>query len=579
MCSSAHSVRERPIERDGRPLKAGERRESPCEISEADLLKSESARGKPWSGPATVQRLLLLADFVMFERLTSTRLRVGLRQFKMLTAAMWVTTLCVVLSAVLAGGSWVLGALAPEWRNLAWPALAGLVLWACIWIWAQEVMSRKRFAVSRSPNEALFRAWDLDGRHLLVIYRFIPIAWAFAKLWVVVIAFAMASRAVGALDPVPLLATCVMLVTGWLAAVSRAVRNSVGWMTRRPSVASWLLIVVAAGCGGIVSRLVLSRGVQADGPALALRPWVWSVVVLVGVALSGVEVQRFRRAWRVAGQRPLPVGGAPGGPVVKAAWQPLPRRGVNSLIPFRMIWGEVRGSWRADVIRGTMTVIGAVVAGLAGAWAAGAAFWRETPRMSLMGLWAGTPADAARRAASYLAVAGAAILIELVLPVAGPGRLTWHLRFMWEAGWGADGLAAMLLAICLTPALAMGICMDMSIALVAGDGSFGATAVSVAVMAGAVLAEAVVPPPLNADETAVETGTTLVLALLTAAPVIAASISVFPAHQVVAGIGEALVIGGSFWCVKNRLRNHPSSSRTPPVATATELSWRTSRRT
>jgi hypothetical protein len=178
----------------------------------------------------------------------------------------------------------------------------------------------------------------------------------------------------------------------------------------------------------------------------------------------------------------------------------------------------------------------------------------------------------------YIAVLGAAILIELVVPVAGPGHLSMHLRAMWEAGWSDRLLVGTLLIGCLVPAAGLGLCVDIGVTLLVGEVSSAATAVSMSVMAGAVMAEAAVPPPHNADGTAVGTGTTFVLALMAAAPALAASCVVFTAHQVVAFAAAALVTGGSFWCVKNRLFSHPSSSKMPPVAIATELSWRVSPR-
>ncbi|MDR1513489.1 MAG: hypothetical protein LBS56_08420 [Propionibacteriaceae bacterium] len=531
-------------------------------------------------------------DFKLMEALTSSRLGIGLAQFKALFIASGVLMLAMTgLAAALIGLS-VAGSAVEVDSSGAWLLLA---LWAMlVWVWSitQELVSQRRRTVVQAPNRELFKAWDIEARDVLVVYRFGSLTSLFGLLLACLTVATVVSPPSGPRSVAAAVLAWTSAGAGWLAALAVAARNAriVPAATPRPVIAVLGLASVGWGAavGGLIRSGAVGGPVESAFPTAAL---VGASVVgglAVAAALIGLAWQWRRLAispWSLTAGRPRhrrrdqSPDSTAGLRSAASSAVPHPARATNTRLSelWAALWAAVRGTWQARTLRTLALALGVVLGAATGARLAGVRPVVLAGDLNLAGLNVGTGEGVVRTSLLYAAVLVAITLFELIVPTVGAGRLWRHLRWLWEAGVSEGRAALALLGLAVVPALATGVAIDAGVVLIVGDLGLSASLVCVAMVGGGLLADAAFPPPGNTDGTSVTSMVTFVSAAALAAPVVAALYFQFPSHRLAAGAGLALILAGAWRCLKKRVLTHPSSSPQSRPDTVIDVSWTTGR--
>lgn len=533
------------------------------------------------TGGGRRRRLRLVVDFAVVEMLTASRLGIDLRAFTILVTALHAAGALVVLAAGLVG-AWLLRDLSVDDAGVTrlWLVAALLVVGAGAVAVLQERLSRRRFVVARAPNLPLLRAWDVEPRDVLVVYRLIPVTWQFVRLGGALVGVAVVAPPRGLQDALAAAVALSALVSGWALTAARATHNAVS-SRGTPMRLVGMVGLPAAVVVGAGLNLQLAGGVGGGGAGPA--PGLLALLAAAVLVTTVVAVRSGLRAWRTMADNPFPLAAAGRGP------GGLPARGLSLSRPAPLAWPavprtaaavlrHVGSSWQAGLVSGVVIALTLTLVAVLSAVATGARFWRGAGDVAAGGGPLEITPDVVRAGLVYLALAASLVLVELLVSAAGPVRVAGHLRARWELGDDAGALAGGLLLVHLASAVVVGVAVDALAWALTGSPPFAGTAVCVAVVSGALAADATFPPPRNADGTAVTTSATLLLGLVLAAPVTALSLADLPVRGPVAGAATLLLATGAFLCLRHRIVTHPSSSTRSTPDTVTTVSWRGSRR-
>lgn len=538
---------------------------------------SEAPEKWPTSRRLGLRRLSIVWDFALFEMLTASRLGVGLSTFKLvvltLSAVAYLLTFATALVVV---HLWRGAVSAPDaFANQAVLAAGTLNVFTGSWLYLQEALTQRRFAVSRSPNAALFRAMDLDVRHIFAVYRVLRISLAYTPVLLVNVAAVALARPTGWIGALSCSALAAMLAAGYLSVLGRAAINAitadVAHLPRKR-----LAALACAACfvtGWLLGSLASRVASVGAGSITDTQVLVTLGLLVILCSLEAVyALHRLRGALRVMRDHPYPVR-VPSPRITKRDLKALTQTGATPPQVFdhmRLLGHAGRHSWQFETTQTILLTHIMIVMLLGGLALTG---------VKLVELIPGLEVD--QRAVSLAAAHGALVVgmvvTDLSITSVGPGRMALHMRSQWELGASAGRIATASLLFHVVTPLFTGTAIATCVVL--GGGAFPITSVSapLAFAAGAVIADTLLQAPRNADGSTLMNSFGLLVALILALPVVAASISGLPRLGVLSTLYVSCLLLGSFICLCQRVLRHPSTSTElvldmPPVNLSSKTS-------
>ena len=511
-----------------------------------------------------VARLRALNDFRAFELVTSLRLPWSVSKYRrvvtallLLGAPIGTVLLFGLLQALKAGAGTDLGRLSAIMAI----GVAGVFFWSALYA-SREVTTERRFGISDNPNIALFRGLDIGALEVFLVYRARSAALYYGVLAVVggsLVWFFGVPLGIGAAG---VLAMAAIVVGWWITAVGLAAYVASRPLLRHaPARVAFPSAVLGGLAFGYVATRMLVNPLVAEGFDYAFAP---SEVmrIIIGLAVVTGVIAVFALALGVhallrLARQPFPHTESRSREDNAAAGRTVAALGMTGILVRE--WSRTWGYTLAVRAMAMWMVLASVALGCR---MAGAMF---LPFSSSLPSWA-LGADVPQVGIPLAVAATATGVAEFLKREVGPKAYAAQLRFAWESGRSAWGLALSMLAVMVVPTVILGV--SGLVLTAAAFGRVDAVPVLAAMsMAAAVLiSEFVSRPSMNTNGSVVEDDLLATLIyLLVSAPTV---FLIYRQMDLLTFVYLLILMGGATACIAHRIVHMPSSSWT--------LQWDTS---
>lgn len=492
-----------------------------------------------------------VVDFSSFEQLTALRLPVTLRLFQYLMAVGYMFSLLLALAVSLAAFSLVQELVRD--RDGAVYALTVMFCVANLYSGGgyilREAFSRRRFAVSHSPNLHLFRALDLRATQVFAVYCGLRITLFYLLLLVIDVAFVTAFQRSSGL---PMLAVTAVAtpVSMWLVTLGVAAKAATRRTPPQPMARSTLAVlgVLVFGLGYGTARFVVAP-YRESGLAASFSQWhaaafttaLGVVAVLAGV-VSAVRLivhmrQLARESFAIEQLPEAPTRARPHRDLAVIRWPLL-----------TILHRELAGSWVSPLVRKTLGSLAAAVLAAAGVLAAGGSVF---PLGELPGR-----VTVVAYSLIFVTLVGAA---ELMLIAIGPTTLAAQFRAAWENQFSQWNLVGSAVAYYLAPVSLLAVAFGALHRIIVAGSFLGPVSIGIAVVGAMLVAESVTPTQRNADGSVAPNAVSGLVGLLLAAPVLLVLSTSVTAGEVLALAYGSCLLGGAVACMERRIRTLAST--------------------
>jgi len=494
-------------------------------------------------------RSRIVHDFFYLELLASLRLEIGLHAFKRLVVSGVVIAATSVAGAVGIAAT-VMAAYAgrstSSANHVALLVVVVSLYFGLVYLFLQ-VLTRRRFVVSMSPNRDLFRCLDIAPATVYWTYVGLRAAPLFSTLGLCGIAVTIALGStlhLSAASAIALIATPVAVLLLSLA-MSAVVAVTTGAKAIRTMQLLSFLCVIAAFLTGVFGDVVLGNG-QPTGEQLnisrdsedMLLTGIAVVATIVILLASVILIMALRRL----DANPFPVDAVEEGRLPRLVSLSGRGRGESLTEVLRAEWANDSGR---ILVRGTLFGLFLALIALAGAHYSGQ-FVAEYLASAHGGVVA-------------IAVAYGVGLstVELLCRNLGPAALSFRLRFLWENGWSATRIVACVLRFYLGTALMLTALLTALTFLIGRAISLQSLAVIIIVFAAALISDTLIAPTRNVDASSTSSTAGALITLAASAPGIAILVFAFPYSELVAFAYSIALLGGAFACWILRIRRLP----------------------
>lgn len=492
------------------------------------------------------------ADLYLWELLTSLRLPLTVRSFRMLACVAVVSGTGLMTAASVVAASWLHDS---GDKGLASMVLIGVVAaltYAAIGLLTHEWLSGQSPVNPADARLPLLCALDLSVARVQLTYALLPrlpLVVSGSAVMVVLVARLGPWLGLTGLESTILITTPVLLagagsVGGMLVVTRRTARFRKGF-------SGLMIFVISTGVGSI-SGLLWGRAVLAGRRLPSGSPAVWgpggaetvlviSSALLLAAGLAGALVLRRRWETGTPRWRPTPPATEP---------RPAPRF-TRVLVPGDGLGRSLKEEWvggpTSVVIRSITRSQSGICGLLVGLVVTGALVPHTVPE----------PVAAVLVLAALMA---AVSLTEALSRPIGPIRLSPFMRVLWELGADPRWLARTVMRVYAEPLLLSTVLTTAMFALLTGHFSLLPAAANGVALGSWVIAECVVPPVVNPDGSAMHNAVSAVMALALSSPIVWCALNQHIWSNILASIYAIVLLGGANACLQRRVLSQPSSS-------------------